>query len=60
MLWKFKFENVNVICLPMERRRAQENSLKRLRAFQIQLEFGNVGFEERGIMEYLEKPLGAE
>ena len=35
------------------------NSFKRVRAFQIELEFGNVCFEERGKPEYLEKNLGA-
>ena len=33
------------------------NSFKRVRAFQIELEFGSVVFEERGKPEYLEKNL---
>ena len=37
------------------------NSFKRVRAFQIELEFGSVGFEERGKPENPEKkPLGAK
>ena len=33
----------NAICLPMEHQRAQQNSFKGVRAFQIEMEFGNVG-----------------
>ena len=36
------------------------NSFKRVRAFQIELEFGSVGFEERGKSEYLEKNLSEQ
>ena len=32
-----------VICLTTEHLRAHENSLKRVRAFQIELELGSVG-----------------
>ena len=53
---------VNVICLPTEHQRAQENSFKDVRAFQIELEFRNVGFGEcwgkTGVPG--EKRLGAE
>ena len=33
-----------VICLPTEHLKVHKNSLKRVRAFQIELEFGSVGF----------------
>ena len=36
------------------------NLLKRVRAFQIELEFGKVGFWERGKPEYLEKNLSEQ
>ena len=36
------------------------NSFKRVRAFQIELEFGSVGFEERGKPEYPEKNLSEQ
>ena len=36
--------SVIVICLPTEHLGVHENSLKRLPAFQIELEFGSVGF----------------
>ena len=35
---------VIVICLPTEDSGVHENLLKRVRAFQIELEFGSVGF----------------
>ena len=37
-------KNVNVICLPREHQGVHKNSLRNVRAFQIELEFGNVGF----------------
>ena len=49
-----------VICLPTEHLVVFKNSLKRVRAFQIELEFENVGFygeEKTGVPG--EKPLGA-
>ena len=36
------------------------NSIKCVRAFQIELEFGSVGFEERGKPEYPEKNLSEQ
>ena len=36
-------KSVIVICLITEHLKAHENSLKRVRAFQIELEFGRVG-----------------
>ena len=36
--------NVNVICLPTEHQGVHKNSFRNVRAFQIELEFGNVGF----------------
>ena len=33
-----------VICLPKEHLGVLKNSLKRVRAFQIELEFGSIGF----------------
>ena len=36
--------NIIVICLPTEHLGVQENSWKRVRAFQVELEFGSVGF----------------
>ena len=52
----FSFEEANlsyissviVICLPTEHLGVHENSLKRLPAFQIELEFGSVGFWGEG------------
>ena len=40
--------NKIVICLPQEQLRVLRNSLKCVCAFQIELEFGRVGFKERG------------
>ena len=37
----------NVICLPREQLRVIRNSLKCVCTFQIELEFGSVGFKER-------------
>ena len=36
-------KSVIVICLTTEHLKVHENSLKRVRAFQIELEFGRVG-----------------
>ena len=36
---------------------ALKNLFKRVRAFKIELDFGSVGFKERGKAEYLEKNL---
>ena len=36
------------------------NSIKCVRAFQIELDFGSVGFEERGKPEYPEKNLSEQ
>ena len=36
------------------------NSFKRVRAFQIELEFGSVGFDERGKPEYPGKNLSEQ
>ena len=64
----FSFEEANlsyissviVICLPTEHLGVHENSLKRLPAFQIELEFGSVGFWGEGKTGVPgEKPLGA-
>ena len=64
----FSFEEANlsyissviVICLPTEHLGVHENSLKRLPAFQIELEFGSVGFWGEGKTRVPgEKPLGA-
>ena len=46
-----------MVCLPTTHLGVLENSLKRVRAFQIELEFRSVGFEERGKPEYPEKNL---
>jgi len=45
-LWERKqvFCIVIVICLPTENLGVLMNSFKHVRAFQIELEFGNVGF----------------
>ena len=53
--------SVIVICLPTEHLGVHENSLKRLPAFQIELEFGSVGFWGEGKTGVPgEKPLGAK
>ena len=44
-----------VTCLPTEHLGVLMNSLKRVRAFQIELEFGVLVFKERGKPEYPEK-----
>ena len=41
---KKKKKNVNVICLPTEHQGVHKNSFRNVRAFRIELEFGNVGF----------------
>ena len=49
-----------VICLPTEHLGVVKNSLKHVRAFQIELRFENVGFKgERKTEVPGEKPLGA-
>ena len=37
-----------------------KNSFRNVRAFQIELEFGNVSFSERGKLEYPEKNLSEQ
>ena len=49
--------NKIVICLPREHLRVVKNSLKCVCTFQIEVEFGSVGFKKRGKPEYLEKNL---
>ena len=49
--------NKIVICLPQEQLRVLRNSLKCVCTFQIELEFGSVGFKKRGKPEYPEKNL---
>ena len=41
---ELNISSVIVICLPTEHLGVHENSLKRLPAFQIELQFGSVGF----------------
>ena len=41
-----------VICLPTEHLKVHKNSLKRVRAFQIELELEVLDFKERGKLEY--------
>ena len=54
-------KNVNVICLPREHQGVHKNSFRNVCAFQIELEFGNVGFWGEGKTGVPgEKPLGAE
>ena len=50
-----------VICLPTKHLGVHMNSFKRVRTFQIELEFGNVGFWREGKTGVPgEKPLGAK
>ena len=49
-----------VICVPTKHLGVLLNSFKHVRAFQIELEFGSVGFEERGKPEYPEKNLSEQ
>ena len=52
---------VIVICIPTEHLRVHNNSLKRVRAFKIELEFGNIVFlGERKTGVPREKPLGGK
>ena len=52
---------MGVICLPTEHLGVVKNSLKRVRAFQIELEFESVGFKGEGRTEVPgENPLGAK
>ena len=49
------------ICLPTEHQGVHKNSFRNVRAFHIELEFGNVGFWGEGkTVVPGEKPLGAE
>jgi len=50
----------NVICLPTEHQGAQRTRSNVAVHSQIELEFGNVGFEERGKPEYPEKNLSEQ
>ena len=55
-----KKNHVNCFFLPTKHKRVHMNSFKRVSAFQIELEFGSVGFwaeEKTGVPG--EKPLGA-
>ena len=59
--WFFLTKNEKskiAFCSPTKYLGVPMNSLKRVRAFQIELEFGNVGFWEEG--KTGEKPLGAK
>ena len=59
--WFFLTKNEKskiAFCSPTKHLGVPMNSLKRVRAFQIELEFGNVGFWEEG--KTGEKPLGAK
>ena len=49
-----------VICLSIEHLGVLKNLLKRVRALQTELEFGNVVFKERGTPEYPEKNLSEQ
>ena len=53
------YRNNNSPC-PTKRIGVDSNSFKRVRALQIELEFGSVGFEERGKPEYPEKNLSEQ
>ena len=44
----------------MEHLGVLKNSLKRVRAFQIELDFGRVGFKDRGKPEYSDKNLSEQ
>ena len=48
------------MCLPTEHLRVHKNSLNCVRAFQIELEFGSVGFEGGVKPEYPEKNLSED
>ena len=48
-------KNVNVIYLPTKHQRALGTRVRGVRAFQVELEFGNVGFYGKGKPEYTEK-----
>ena len=49
-----------IACLPKKHIGVHMNSFKRVRAFQIELEFESVGFEERGKPEYPGKNLSEQ
>ena len=54
-------KNLNVICLATEHQGVHKNSFRNVRAFQLELEFGNVGFWGEGKTRVPgEKCLGAE
>ena len=49
-----------IACLPKKHIGVHMNSFKRVRAFQIELEFESVGFEERGKPDYPSKNLSEQ
>ena len=56
-----KLKNKKKACLPTKHMEGHMNSFKRVRAFQIELEFGSVGFWGEGKTGVPgEKPLGAK
>ena len=57
---KCKKMYVNVICLPTEHQGAQRTRSEVAVHSRIELEFGNVGFEERGKPEYPGKNLSEQ
>ena len=59
-LWQLHAIVIIVICLPTEHLGVFKNSLKRVHAFHIELEFGSAGFQGKGktVLPW-EKPLGA-
>ena len=61
MLLKVDKKNCKIACLPTKHLGVHMNSFKRVRAFQIELEFGSVGFWGEGKTGLPgEKPLGAK
>ena len=50
-------DTVNVIFLPSKYMGVLLHSFESVRAFQVKSDFGSVGFEERGNLEYPEKNL---
>ena len=55
-----KLKNKKKACLPTKHMEGHMNSFKRVRAFQIELEFGSVGFWGEGKPEYPEKNLSEQ
>ena len=55
-----KLKNKKKACLPTKHIEGHMNSFKRVRAFQIELEFGSVGFWGEGKPEYPEKNLSEQ